>query len=126
MTEGDAGTSNLVFTVTLSPASAQTVTVDYATSDGTATAGSDYTATSGTVTFTPGQTSRTVTVTVLNETLVEPDETVILTLSNPSNATIGDATGTGTIRTDDTDATAPGWYPSNVRRRRTRRPMRTA
>jgi|GEM_PF-1082115 len=107
VTEGDAGTSNLSFTVTLAPASAQTVTVDYATSNGTATAGSDYTATTGTLTFTPGQTSRTVTVTVLNETVVEPDETVILTLSNPSNATIGDATGTGTIQSDDTDATAP-------------------
>ena len=107
VTEGDAGTANLVFTVTLAPASAQTVTVDYATSNGTATAGADYTAATGTLTFTPGQTSRTVTVTVLNETVVEPDETVILTLSNPSNATIGDATGTGTIQTDDTDATAP-------------------
>ncbi|MED5550353.1 MAG: DUF4347 domain-containing protein, partial [Pseudomonadota bacterium] len=105
--EGDSGTANLVFTVTLAPASAQTVTVDYATSDGTATAGADYTATSGTLTFTAGQTTRTVTVTVLNETLVEPDETVNLTLSNPSNATISDATGTGTIQTDDTDATAP-------------------
>jgi len=105
--EGDAGTANLVFTVTLAPASAQTVTVDYATSNGTATAGADYTAATGTLTFTPGQTSRTVTVTVLNETVVEPDETVILTLSNPSNATIGDATGTGTIQTDDTDAAAP-------------------
>ena len=108
--EGDAGTATLTFTVTMAPASSQTITVDYATSDGTATAGSDYTAATGTLTFNPSVTTQTVSVTVTSDATIEPDETVILTLSNPSNATIGDATGTGTITTDDvapTDFTAP-------------------
>jgi len=110
VTEGDAGTANLTFTVTLAPASSQTVTVDYATSDGTATAGSDYTAATGTLTFNPSVTTQTVSVVVSGDGVIEPDETVVLTLSNPSNATIGDATGTGTITTDDVqpaDTTAP-------------------
>ena len=107
ITEGDTGTSTLNFTVTLTPASSRTVTVDYATADGTASAGSDYTAASGTLVFTPGQTSRTVGVTVLNENQFEPDENLTLTLSSPTNAAIGTATGTGTILTDDTDGTAP-------------------
>jgi hypothetical protein len=99
--EGDAGTANLVFTVTLAPASPQTVTVDYATSNGTATAGDDYTAATGTLTFNPSDTTQTVTVIVASDATVEPDETLTLTLSNPSNATLSDATGTGTITTDD-------------------------
>ena len=107
VTEGDTGTSTLTFTVTLSVASPQSVTVDYATSDGTAEAGLDYTAASGTLTFTPGETTQTVPVTVLNDTAFEPDETLVLTLSGASNATIATATGTGTILTDDTDGVAP-------------------
>lgn len=74
------------------------MTVNYATSNGTATAGSDYTATSGTLTFNPGQTSRTFTVPIIDDSLNEVDETVNLTLSNPSNATLGSpATATLTI-----------------------------
>ena len=88
----------LVFTATLSHASSRTVTVDYATSDGTAVAGSDYTAASGTLTFNAGDTSQTVQVTVLTDSDDEGQETITLTLSNPSQATLDDATGTGTIK----------------------------
>lgn len=88
-------------TVSLSAASAKTITVDYATSDGTATAGSDYTATSGTLTFAAGDTSKTIDVAVLADTTFEGDETVTITISNPSNASISDATATFTITEDD-------------------------
>lgn len=96
---------SLGFTVQLTNPSASTVTVDYATADGTATAGDDYTATDGTVTFTPGQTSKPVTVTVASDDLAEDDETVLLDLSNPTNAAIVDAQGIGSIVNDDADPT---------------------
>jgi len=75
-------------TVTLSAASGQTITVNYSTADGTALAGSDYTASSGTLTFAPGQTSKTVTVTVLGDTVVEGTESFTLNLSGATNATL--------------------------------------
>ena len=77
------------------------VTVDYATSNATATAGADYTAASGTVTFSAGETSQTFTIPLLADTLDEVNETATLTLSSPTNATISDATGTLTIVDDD-------------------------
>ena len=77
-----------------------TQTVDYATSDGSATAGSDYTATSGTLTFTTGQTSKTIPVPLIDDALNEADETFTLTLSNATVA-LTDATATGTIFDDD-------------------------
>ena len=67
---------NVVFTATLSPASSQTVTVNYATAGGTATSGADFTATNGTLTFPTGVTSQTVTVPVANDTVAEPNETL--------------------------------------------------
>jgi hypothetical protein len=89
-------------TVNLSPASALTVTVNYATSDGTATAGNDYTPASGVVTFAPGVTSQTFTVPILDDLLDEPDETVALALSTPTNATLGaPSAATLTILDDD-------------------------
>jgi Calx-beta domain-containing protein len=75
--------------------------VSYATADGTATAGSDYTATSGSLPFTPGATSQPLAVDVLGDTTVETDETFFVNLSAPTNATLGDAQGLGTIGDDD-------------------------
>ena len=94
----------LVFTATLSHASSRTVTVDYTTSDGTAQAGSDYTAASGTLTFNAGDTSQTVQVTVLTDSEDESQETLTLTLSNPSQATLDDGTGTGTIENGESSS----------------------
>lgn len=99
--EGASGTATLPFTVSLSAASSQTVTVAYATSDGTATAGTDYTAVSNTLTFAPGTTTQTVNVAVTGDTLFEADETVTLTLSAPASAVLGTASATGTIINDD-------------------------
>ena len=103
VTEGDTGTANLVFTVTLNTASGKEVTVNYADAGtGTATSGTDYTAlSSGTLTFTAGDTSEQITVTVSGDNLDENDETVLITLSGASNASIATATGTGTITDDD-------------------------
>ena len=87
----------LEFVVTLNPAASDTVTVDYATSDGTATAGEDYTATSGTLTFAAGDTTKTVSVPIIDDTVDDGGETFTLTLSNASGAGLGDAEATGTI-----------------------------
>ncbi|MBX3011388.1 MAG: Ig-like domain-containing protein [Caldilineaceae bacterium] len=93
---------NATITVNLSAASSVPVSVTYATSNGTAMAGSDYTATSGTLTFAPGETSKTFTVAILNDSLDEADETVNLTLSAPNGATLGiPATAVLTIVDDD-------------------------
>jgi subtilisin family serine protease len=91
------------FVVTLSAPSTSTVSVRFATANGTATAGKngDYTSTSGTLSFSPGQTSRTVSVTVRNDSLVEADETFFVDLSRASGAAIAVSRGTGTIRNDD-------------------------
>ncbi|QEH35011.1 Calx-beta domain protein [Aquisphaera giovannonii] len=99
--EGDGGASEAAFQVTLTRASGQAVTVKYATASGTATSGSDFTAASGTLTFAPGETSKTVRVSVLGDVTVEPDESFTLTLSDPSNASLGDPEATGLIRNDD-------------------------
>lgn len=100
--EGHSGTTAATFTITLSAASAETVTVNYATADGTATAGSDYTAGSGTLTFAPGETSKTVTVSITGDTVTESNETFTVNLSGPTNATLGDGQGVATIVNDDT------------------------
>ena len=94
-----AASTNLV--ASLSAASGKPITVDYATSNGTATAGSDYTASSGTITFAPGVTSQNIPVGVLADTTDEVNETVTVTLSNPSEVTLNDATGVLTITDDD-------------------------
>jgi CSLREA domain-containing protein len=107
VTEGNSGTASLVFAVTLDVATVNTVTVQYATGGGTATAGADYVPASGTLTFAPGVTSQNVTVAVVGDTLVEGDETLTLTLSAPSNATLGTATATGTIVDDDVAPAVP-------------------
>ena len=91
----------LAFAVTLDRAASGTVTVDYATSNGTATAGADYTATSGTLRFAAGEQSKSVSVAVLDDDHDEGEETVTLTLSNASGARITDGTATGTIKNRD-------------------------
>ena len=93
--------ATLAFAVTLSRAPSSTVTVDYATSNGTATAGSDYTATSGTLSFAAGETEKTVSVPVLDDAHDEGSETLTLTLSHPSGAYLADGTATGTINNSD-------------------------
>ena len=105
---------NTSVTVTLSAASGKTITVDYTTADGTAIAGSDYTATSGTLTFDAGQSSRAFNVPVIQDAIDETDETIALTLSNPSQATLGTNEVTLTIGDDDagTTVSAPA-DPSN-------------
>jgi hypothetical protein len=102
VTEGNAGTVNATFTVTLSAAYSQSVTVNYSTANGTATAGSDYVAKTGTLTFAPGETTKTITVAVLGDQMYEPNETFVVNLSGATNATITDGNGLGTIVNDDT------------------------
>ncbi len=115
VTEGNSGTTNAVFTVTLNAASGQTVTVNYATADGTATQPADYTNTAGTLTFTPGQTTRTITVPVIGETIPEANETFFVNLSGATNATISDNQGVGTITNDDVPVTvSPGTLPNGT------------
>jgi parallel beta-helix repeat protein len=99
--EGNAGQTSCTFTVTLSAASGSTVSVAYATADGTALAGQDYVGASGTLSFPAGTTVRTVPVAVIGDLLDEPDETFTLNLSAPVNATIADASGTATLSASD-------------------------
>ena len=96
-TEGEA----VEFTVSLSEASARQVTVQYATSGGTAASGTDFTETSGKLTFGANETSTTVSVPTVDDSADEEDETFTLTLSSPGNAILGDAAATGTIEDDD-------------------------
>ncbi len=105
--EGNSDTY-MTFTVTLSAASGKTVTVNYATSDGTATVGDDYAGVSDIpLSFAAGETSKTFDVLIGGDTTTEADETFTVTLSNPGNATISDATATGTITNDDIPNAAP-------------------
>jgi hypothetical protein len=111
VTEGNAGTTPLSFPVTLSAASAQPVSVAYATADGTASAPSDYAAANGTLTFNPGETSKTISVSVAADLAIEQDETLSVTISGPVGATIATGTATGRITNDDTQVpVAAGAY----------------
>ncbi len=103
----EAAGATLEFTVSLSRAASATVTVDWATADGTATAGSDYTADSGTLTFASDETSKTVAVAVLDDSHDEGNETLTVTLSNPSGAYLADSEATGTI--ENTDHMPQAW-----------------
>jgi parallel beta-helix repeat protein len=101
VTEGNAGTVVADFMVTLSPASAQTVTVNFATADASAIAGSDYVAQSGTLTFNAGDTAKTISVIVNGDTVDEGDETFFVNLASATNALIANGQGVGTIIDDD-------------------------
>jgi large repetitive protein len=94
-------TRTATFTLTLSAASNRTITVNYATANGTALAGLDYTAKSGTVTFNAGVITRTVTVTITGDNIKEANETFFVNLSSPSNVVISDGQGLGTIVDND-------------------------
>ncbi|NJP08793.1 MAG: hypothetical protein HC866_04335 [Leptolyngbyaceae cyanobacterium RU_5_1] len=108
LTEGNSGISNLTFTVSLSTSSTQTVTVNYATADGTATVGSDYTAASGTLTFNPGETRKTIAVPIMGDLISENTETLFVNLNAPTNATLVIAQGKGVIR--ESDPTNPTYF----------------
>jgi hypothetical protein len=95
--EGNSGTTNFVFTVSLSAVSGRPVTVHFATANDTATAGNDYQTTSGTLTIPAGQTSATIPVLVNGDRLAELNETFFVNLSAPASAVIADAQGVGTI-----------------------------
>ena len=100
--EGNLGTRTVRFAVSLAPPTTQRVTVEYATADGTATAGSDYVAATGTLVFTPGATQQPIDVTVIGDTQYEGDETFFVNLTAPTGgAVIGDGQGLGTIEEDD-------------------------
>lgn len=99
--EGDRGTRTVAVAVTLSQSSDAVVTVNYATTNGTALAKSDYTATSGTLTFQPGETSRTISVSIKGDRKREADEAFSVQLSNAVGATIADGVATVTILNDD-------------------------
>jgi hypothetical protein len=110
--EGNAGNTPFTFNVTLSAPSGSPVTIDYATANGSAIAGTDYVATSGTLTFPVGVTSQPITVNVFGDTLVEPNRTFFVNLSNATGATIVTAQATGTIVDDDVAAALPIQVPA--------------
>ena len=107
LVEGNSGTTNLTFTVSLSAASATNITASYATSNLTATGGgacsgaTDYITTTGTVTILAGATLGTITVPICGDATNESDETFTVTLSSPTNATLGSSSAIGTITNDD-------------------------
>jgi outer membrane autotransporter protein len=105
VTEGDAGLTVATFTVTLTEARGTIPTVDYSTVAGSAAASSDFQPTSGQLVFSEGATSKTITVNVIGDTAVEPDETFTVQLANPTGgATLGHGAGIGTIANDDSEA----------------------
>jgi Calx-beta domain len=106
VTEGNSGTATATFTISMSNASAAAASVHWATSDGSALAGSDYETGGATLSFLAGEVAHTVGVTVNGDTLDETDETFTVTLSSATGATIADPTATGTITDDDKTPTA--------------------
>ncbi|QJB46713.1 S8 family serine peptidase [Dolichospermum flos-aquae] len=111
--EGFTSPQTVGYTATLSSASPQTITVQYATTNGTATAGSDYTSTNGTLTFNPGVTSQVINIPILNDSLNEANETFTLSLSSPTNANLGISKTVTTI-TDTLTASVTTTLPDNV------------
>ena len=117
ITEGNSGQTAIVFHVTLSKASSRQVSVDFATADGSARVGEDYAGQpggkdyigqAGRLTFAPGETTKTITVLVNGDTVIEGNESFAVNLSGASGAKIADAQGVGTILNDDV---YPGTYP---------------
>ena len=122
--EGNNGSSFMIFTVTLANASDQTVSVNYATIDNTATGGSDFGSQSGLLTFAPGQTSRTVAVPINGDVTFEDTENFTLSLTNAVNSTLGTTGATGTITNDDAAPTLVDFSSIGNRRRQREQSMR--
>jgi chitinase len=101
VTEGNSGTRIATFTVTVSPAASQQVTVNFGTTNGTAIAGSDYQGQHGTLTFAPGQTTQTISIVVQGDRTAEWNETFRVTLIHATGAILADAEGVGTIVDDE-------------------------
>lgn len=108
--EGNSGAQSMLVPVELAKASPLTVTVAFATRNGTASAGSDYVAANGQLTFRPGETSKTIPVSIMGDTAVEENETVILALSSPVNAKLARANATITITNEDVPKPRSGRY----------------
>ena len=100
------GVSSVVLTVVRAGPSPTSFTVQYATADATATAGSDYTAKSGTLTFGPSVTSQTIAIPIRNDTAIEGDESFTVTLSNPSGAAQLGPRSVATVTITDNDVAA--------------------
>lgn len=99
--EGNAGTASVNFTVTLSAASTEEVTVQFLTANGSAQSGSDFLSTGGTLSFAPGETSKAISVSILGDRLAESSESFTVNLSNAVNAGFTDNQGVGTIVDDE-------------------------
>jgi len=101
ISEGTGGAKSLMFTVRLSAATSDTVTVRYGTANGTAVSTKDYSTAAGTLTFAPGVTTQQIVVPITTDNIDEVDETFVLNLKKPSKATIADSQAIGTIFDDD-------------------------
>jgi hypothetical protein len=99
--DGSSGTTNFIFTVTLSPAGGQPASVNYATADGSAKAGIDYYSTNGTLVFNPGETSKSIAVSVIGSAFNKSNQTFFVNLSGTVNASFSNSQGIGTILNDD-------------------------
>ncbi len=99
--EGNSGTTQFVFTVSLSAASDAAVSLNFATANGSAKSTEDYDAQSGVLTFNAGQTSKTIAVSVKGDRKVEGQEVFYLNLSSPAGAFMTSSQGTGVVRNDD-------------------------
>ena len=112
--EGNSNPQNVTYTVTLSRPDTRVITVNYATANGTATAGSDYTTTTGTLTFNSGVTSQSINIPILNDSINEANETFTFTLTSPTNANLGTRTSVTTTISDTLTASVTTTLPTNV------------
>ena len=112
--EGNTNPQNVTYTVTLSRSDTRVITVNYATANGTATAGSDYTNITGTLTFNSGVTSQSINIPILNDSINEANETFTLTLTSPTNANLGTRTSVTTTISDTLIASVTTTLPTNV------------
>jgi serralysin len=101
VTEGNRGTKNAEFILTLDKTSRESITLDYATANETALAGSDYELSTGRITFEPGQKRKKIAVPVIGDTDREENETFRINISNATNATISNSSARGTIKNND-------------------------